>query len=112
MGATAVPGVPDFNEVSQALGQRLLHPPTVAGWSEGKSWITPSLLFERANFVLDVVFPDLNFVPPDRFPVFTPEVARVQQRLRQGQSVSQATKPSGISGSMNMAQSNLSLIHI
>ncbi len=106
MGATAVPGVPDFNEVSQALGQRLLHPPTVAGWSEGKSWITPSLLFERANFVLDVVFPDLNFVPPDRFPVFTPEVARVQQRLRQGQSVSQATKPSGINGAMNMAQSN------
>jgi hypothetical protein len=106
MGATAIPGVPDFNEVSQALGQRLLHPPTVAGWSQGKSWITPSLLFERANFVLDVVFPDLNFVPPDRFPVFTPEVARVQQRLRQGKSISQATKPSGISESMSMAQSN------
>jgi hypothetical protein len=28
-----VPGVPDFNVVSGALGQRLMHPPTVAGWS-------------------------------------------------------------------------------
>ena len=106
MGAKEIPGVPDFNEISQALGQRLLHPPTVAGWSEGKNWITPSLLFERANFVLDVLFPDLNFVPPDRFPVFTPEVARVQQRLRLGQSISQATKPSGVSESSSMAQSN------
>ena len=105
MGLTTVPGVPDFNVVTGALGQRLLHPPTVAGWSEGRSWITPSLLFERGNFVLDVVFPDLNFVPPDRFPVFTPEVARVQKRLRTGMSVSQATKPTGMM-SGEMAQSN------
>ena len=105
MGLTTVPGVPDFNVVTGALGQRLLHPPTVAGWSEGRSWITPSLLFERGNFVLDVVFPDLNFVPPDRFPTFTPEVARVQKRLRTGMSVSQATKPSGMTGG-EMAQSN------
>ena len=105
MGLTTVPGVPDFNVVTGALGQRLLHPPTVAGWSEGRSWITPSLLFERGNFILDVVFPDLNFVPPDRFPTFTPEVARVQKRLRTGMSVSQATKPSGMMGG-EMAQSN------
>ena len=64
-----------------------MHPPTVAGWSQGRSWITPSLLFERGNFVLDVVSPDLNFVPPDRFPTFTPEVARVQKRLRSGMSI-------------------------
>jgi len=100
-----VPGVPDFNVTTGALGQHLLHPPTVAGWSEGRSWITPSLLYERGNFVLDVVFPDLNFVPTDRFPALTPEVARVQERLRQGQSVSLATKPTGISGT-EMAQSN------
>jgi uncharacterized protein (DUF1800 family) len=105
MGLTTVPGVPDFNVVTGALGQRLLHPPTVAGWSEGRSWITPSLLFERGNFVLDVVFPDLNFVPPDRFPAFTPEVARVQKRMRTGMSVSQATKPTGVMGG-EMAQSN------
>ena len=102
-----IPGVPDFNSVTESLGQRLLHPPTVAGWSHGKNWITPSLLFERGNFVLDVLFPDLNFVPPDRFPVLTPEVARVQARLRQGQSITQATRPSGLSESYGMAQSNL-----
>ena len=101
-----IPGVPDFNSVTESLGQRLLHPPTVAGWSHGKNWITPSLLFERGNFVLDVLFPDLNFVPPDRFPVLTPEVARVQARLRQGQSI---TCHSSIrtSESYGMAQSNL-----
>ena len=102
-----VPGVPDFNSVTESLGQRLLHPPTVAGWSQGKNWITPSLLFERGNFVLDVLFPDLNFVPPDRFPVLTPEVAKVQTRLRQGQSITQATRPSGLGESYGMAQSNL-----
>ena len=105
MGLTQVPGVPDFNVVTGALGQRLMHPPTVAGWSQGRSWITPSLLFERGNFVLDVVSPDLNFVPPDRFPAFTPEVARVQKRLRSGMSISNATMPTGIMGT-TMAQSN------
>ena len=67
--------------------------------------MTPSLLFERGNFVLDVVSPDLNFVPPDRFPTLTPEVARVQKRLRGGLAVSQATKPTGMMGG-DMAQSN------
>ena len=105
MGLTQVPGVPDFNVVTDALGQRLMHPPTVAGWSQGRSWITPSLLFERGNFVLDVVSPDLNFVPPDRFPTFTPEVARVQKRLRSGMSISNATMPTGMMGT-TMAQSN------
>jgi uncharacterized protein (DUF1800 family) len=105
MGLTQVPGVPDFNVVTGALGQRLMHPPTVAGWSQGRSWITPSLLFERGNFVLDVVSPDLNFVPPDRFPAFTPEVARVQKRLRSGMSISNATMPTGMMGT-SMAQSN------
>jgi hypothetical protein len=103
-----VPGVPDLNQVGQALGQRLLHPPTVAGWSHGRSWITPSLMFERANFVLDVVFPDLGFVAPDRYPRYTPEIVNVQQRLRQGMSVSQATKPTGVvGGAEEMAASNL-----
>jgi hypothetical protein len=108
LGLQAVPGVPDFNQQSQALGQRLLHPPTVAGWSHGRSWITPSLLFERANFILDVLFPDLGFVAPDRYPVFTPEIVNVQARLRQGMSVSEATKPTGVAGGADeMAASNL-----
>ncbi len=103
-----VPGVPDFNTVSGALGQRLMHPPTVAGWSHGRSWITPSLLFERSNFALDVLFPDIGFVPPDRYPGLTAEIVHVQDRLRQGMSIAEATKPTGVAGGEDMmAASNL-----
>ena len=56
LGLEQVPGSPDFNLATGSLGQRLMHPPTVAGWSYGKSWITPSLLMERGNFVLDLMF--------------------------------------------------------
>jgi uncharacterized protein (DUF1800 family) len=108
MGLNVVPGVPDFNTVSGALGQRLMHPPTVAGWSEGRSWITPSLLFERGNFVLDVVFPNIGFIPLDRYPGYTGEVVNVQRRLRQGMSITAATKPTGVAGGEDMmAASNL-----
>ncbi len=108
LGMDSVPGVPDFNVVTGSLGQRLMHPPTVAGWSEGRSWITPSLLFERGNFVLDSLFPDVGFIPWDRYPAFTPEVVNVQKRLRQGMSISVATKPSGIDSEDGMmADSNM-----
>ena len=110
MGFNQVPGVPDFNVVTGALGQRLMRPPTVAGWSQGHSWITPSLLFERGNFVLDVMFPDIGFIPPDRFPPFVREVAKVQSRLREGMNVSAATRPTAmLAGNQvggEMAQSN------
>lgn len=106
MGLQTMPGVPDFNITTGSLGQRLLHPPTVAGWSEGRSWITPSLMFERSNFVLDVLFPDIGFVPPDRYP-FIGEVVNVQDRLRQGMSISAATKPTGVSQDGMMAASNM-----
>ena len=110
MGFNQVPGVPDFTVVTGALGQRLMRPPTVAGWSQGRSWITPSLLFERGNFVLDVMFPDIGFIPPDRFPPFVREVAKVQSRLREGMSVSAATRPTAmLEGNQmggEMAQSN------
>ncbi|MEM9622880.1 MAG: DUF1800 domain-containing protein [Pseudomonadota bacterium] len=106
LGLVEVPGVPDFNTVSAALGQHLLHPPTVAGWSHGTSWITPSLMFARSNFVLDVLFPDISFVPPDRYPAFVQEVANVQQRLRQGMSVTAATRPTGVE-TETLAASNL-----
>ena len=105
-----VPGVPDFNRVTESLGQRLMHPPTVAGWSYGRSWITPSLLFERGNFVLDVVFPDISFVPPDRYPSYGAEIVAVQSRLRSGMDISRATRPSGVDSESDMemmAASNL-----
>ena len=107
LGLTQVPGVPDFNLASGALGQRLMHPPTVAGWSEGRSWITPSLLFERGNFVLEVMFPDIGFIPTDRFPGYTAEIVNVQNRLRQGMNVSQATKPTGLDTDGQTSASNM-----
>ena len=64
--STSIPGVPDFNSATGALGQQLFSPPTVAGWAGGQSWITPGLLLERGNFARDVLFPDISFLPPDR----------------------------------------------
>lgn len=108
VGLQQIPGVPDFNVTTGSLGQRLMHPPTVAGWSHGKSWITPSLLFERGNFVLDMVFPDIAFVPPDRYPSYGAQIVTVHKRLRQGMDISSATKPAGVSTSSDMmAASNL-----
>ncbi|MCZ6712096.1 MAG: DUF1800 domain-containing protein [Gammaproteobacteria bacterium] len=107
-GLEQIPGVPDFNVTTEALGQRLMHPPTVAGWSQGRSWITPSLLFERGNFALDVVFPDIAFVPPDRYPSYGAQILTVHERLRQGMDITSATKPAGVSTSVEtMAASNL-----
>lgn len=106
VGLSEVPGVPDFNITTEALGQRLMHPPTVAGWSQGRSWITPSLLFERGNFALDLVFPDIAFIPPDRYPTYGSPIITVHKRLRQGMDITSATKPPGKSGNM-MAASNL-----
>jgi len=88
-----VPGVPDFNEVTEALGQKLFFPPTVAGWANGKSWITPGLLLARGNFVYDTLFPDINFVPPDRYPLTDYKIGSVSEKLALGLDVTSATKP-------------------
>ena len=93
LGITEVPGVPDFNDVTEALGQKLLYPPTVAGWANGKSWITPGLLLARGNFVYDTMFPDINFVPPDRYPLTDYKIGAVNDRLALGLDVTTATKP-------------------
>ncbi|MFM6922935.1 MAG: DUF1800 family protein, partial [Polynucleobacter victoriensis] len=53
LGLKEVPGIVDFNEATDAMGQKLFFPPNVAGWPEGKSWITPGLLMVRSNFVYD-----------------------------------------------------------
>ncbi|HTW64619.1 MAG TPA: DUF1800 domain-containing protein [Bryobacteraceae bacterium] len=97
LGLQSIPGVPDFNAATGSLGQRLFGPPTVAGWAGGRSWITPGLLLERANFGRDILFPDINFLPPDRFNR-DPEVRQVAERIRQGMNISAATKPGGKSG--------------
>lgn len=50
LGAEDVPGVPDFNDTTIALGQHLLNPPSVAGWAQGRAWITPALLQARRSW--------------------------------------------------------------
>jgi hypothetical protein len=92
LGLNEAPGVPDFNIATATLGQRLFSPPTVAGWSEGRSWITPGLLLERGNFVRDVLFPDINFIPPDRANPST-DIRVVADKIRAGLDISSATMP-------------------
>ncbi len=91
LGLKNIPGEPDFNSITGALGQQLFTPPTVAGWAGGQSWITPGLLLERANFGREVLFPDISFLPPDRY-TGGGEIRRVAERIRQGMDISTATK--------------------
>jgi uncharacterized protein (DUF1800 family) len=90
LGVRHLPGIPDLYIVSRELGQTLLNPPTVAGWAQGRAWITPGLLLARGNFARDVLFPDIiNFVDPN----FDPgaEVKRVNNRILAGHSIGEAT---------------------
>ena len=110
LGLQEVPGVPDFNDATASLGQHLFHPPTVAGWAQGKAWITPGLLIERGNFAQDVVFPDIAYIPADRYPVYPTgdEIRAVHEKIRAGMDISTATKPVGRGGEKEMmAVSNM-----
>lgn len=110
LGLDYLPGVPDFNTTTGVLGQHLMRPPTVAGWTHGRSWITPGLLIERGNFVRDVVFPDVNFVAPDRTPTGTlGDINRgVGERIARGLDMTTATRPDGKEGNGEpMAMSNM-----
>ena len=95
LGVQAVPGLPDFNEVTRALGQHLLHPPTVVGWAEGRAWITPGLLIARGNFVRELLSPNFMAVSNDRYPQITvgAEVRVVHERISRGLGVTSATMP-------------------
>ncbi len=105
LGLKEVPGVPDFNIATTTLGQRLFSPPTVAGWAEGRSWITPGLLLERGNFIRDILFPDINFVPPDRANPSS-DIRVVADKIRAGLDISTATMPDrGSEG--GLAESNM-----
>ncbi|MDQ2803131.1 MAG: DUF1800 domain-containing protein [Pseudomonadota bacterium] len=99
LGLSELPGVPDFNAVSAELGQILLNPPTVAGWPQGRAWITPGTLLARGNFAREVVMPDMiNFVDPNLDP--GPQVREVNNRILRGMDVSAATAegPPGTAG--------------
>ena len=109
LGLRSVPGAPDFNLLTESLGQRLMFPPTVAGWTYGRSWVTPSLLIERGNFALDVMFADVNFIPMDRYPEYAggAEIREVHRRIRAGMEMTAATAPVAKEGGMAMmAMSN------
>lgn len=94
LGLTGMPGVPDPCVVGRTLGQVLLYPPTVAGWGEGRAWITPGLLFERGNFARDVLFPDMiSFADPNLDP--GEEVRRVNRNINAGMEITAATLEEG-----------------
>lgn len=94
LGLAEMPGVPDPYTVGKTLGQILLYPPTVAGWGEGRSWITPGLLFERGNFARDVMFPDMiSFRDPNLDP--GEEVRRVNANINAGMEITAATLEEG-----------------
>lgn len=110
LGLHELPGAPDFNETTAALGQRLLYPPTVAGWAGGRSWITPGLLLQRGNFAFDLMFPDIGFIPQDRYPSLATgtEIRAVHERIRAGQDITSATRPVGKDEAPgNLAMANL-----
>jgi uncharacterized protein (DUF1800 family) len=95
LGLTQVPGIPDFNVLTESMGQKLLNPPNVAGWASGKSWITPGLLLVRGNFVYDTVFPPVNFIAPDRVAEDRFGIVPVADKVAMGMDVTAATKPDG-----------------
>jgi hypothetical protein len=67
--------------------------------------MTPGILLERGNFVRDVLFPDINFVPPDRANP-SANVRVVADKIRKGLDISTATMPDrGSDG--GLAESNM-----
>ncbi|MGE3520793.1 MAG: DUF1800 domain-containing protein, partial [Vicinamibacterales bacterium] len=92
LGVDTMPGVPDFNQSTIAMGQHLLNPPSVAGWAGGKAWITPALLIERGNVARDVLMPDMTGFRDWNFTAGTDDV--LGRRLREGYDVGAATAPS------------------
>ncbi len=92
MGLASAPTAPDFNQLTGGLGQALLYPPNVAGWSGGRTWITPATLLERGNAMRSILFPPSlrDFGHPDRR---MPGIYRiVGERLEQGMNISNATR--------------------
>jgi len=89
LGTDAIPGVPDFNQSTLAMGQHLLNPPSVAGWAGGKAWITPGLLIARGNVARDVLIPDMTGFRDWNFSAGSDDI--LGRRLRDGYDVGAAT---------------------
>jgi uncharacterized protein (DUF1800 family) len=85
-----LPGVPDFNSATTELGQVLFNPPTVAGWAQGRAWITPGMLLARGNLARQVLLPDMiDFADPYLDP--GPTIREVNKRILQGMDIAAAT---------------------
>ena len=95
MELASVPGIPDFNDQTELLGQKLFFPPNVAGWANGRSWITPGLLLARGNVIYDTVFPPIDFIAMDRVPKSMYQIGPVADKLARGMDVTTATLPEG-----------------
>ena len=106
LGAPEIAGIPDFNETTTAMGQTLFWPPTVAGWAGGRSWITPGLLLERGNFGRDVMFPDIDFLPHDRYAP-DPTIRDVHRKTKAGADITSATVAGYANEGTMMAESNM-----
>ncbi len=103
LGLTALPGIPDLNSASGALGQVLLNPPTVAGWAQGRAWITPATLIGRGNFARDVMFPDqIDFTDPNLDP--GAQIREVNRRILAGADVAAATTEESPGAGMAMGE--------
>jgi hypothetical protein len=89
LGVDGVPGVPDFNQSTIAMGQHLLNPPSVAGWAGGKAWITPGLLIARGNVAREVLIPDMTGFRDWNFAAGSDGV--LGSRLRDGYDIGAAT---------------------
>jgi hypothetical protein len=84
-----MPGVPDFNQSTIAMGQHLLNPPSVAGWAAGRAWMTPGLLIARGNVARDVLIPDMAGFHDWNFDAGGDGV--LGERLRAGYDIGAAT---------------------
>jgi uncharacterized protein (DUF1800 family) len=89
LGADEIPGVPDFNQATIAMGQHLLNPPSVAGWAGGKAWITPGLLIARGNVARDVLIPDITGFRDWNFSSGGDDI--IGRRVRDGYDIGAAT---------------------
>ena len=59
--------------------------------------MTPGLMLERGNFARDILFPNINFIPPDRYNG-APDIRSVADKIRQGMDITSATMPDMKSG--------------
>jgi len=63
---------------------------SVAGWAQGRSWITPGMLLARGNLARQMLLPDMiNFTDPNLDP--GPQIRKVNNRILRGMSVTAAT---------------------